>query len=130
MNETNRVVFVSAAILGFLALAIGAFGSHALTPLLIANDRVVTFETANQYHFYHALAMLFLSLLPVSKKTQKLHSFIYTSMLSGVIVFSGSLYLLSISDIRWLGAITPIGGLFLLFSWGLLIRYAYISSDN
>ena len=112
--------------MGALAVAIGAFGAHALKNLLEANNRLETFETASKYHFYHALALLFVGLLFSygSPRSMNLsgHFFIW-----GIIIFSGSLYLLCLTNIRWLGAITPIGGVLLILGWCAL---AYGISRN
>lgn len=127
MSKASRPIFLCATVLCFFAVAIGAFGAHALMAVLVDNGRVATFATASDYHFYHALAMLVLSVIPVSERTQKIRFMAFVSMLVGVIIFSGSLYLLCLTNFVWLGAITPIGGLFLLFSWGLLIKYSLIN---
>jgi len=114
----------SASVLCFLAVAIGAFGAHALMPILLEHNRVATFQTASDYHFYHALTLLFMSLLARSKLQLTLLRWAFVLMLAGLLIFSGSLYVLSITNITWMGAITPIGGLLLLLSWGFLICYA------
>jgi len=116
----------TAAVFCFLAVAIGAFGAHGLMPMLLENQRVATFETASSYHFYHALGLLFISLLSRVDKnaSTKLLNWVFVLMLLGALIFCGSLYILSITNMTWLGAITPIGGLLLLLSWGLLAWYA------
>lgn len=121
---TKKIMLCIAASMCLLAVAVGAFGAHGLMPLLLDNNRVMTFETANSYHFYHALGLLFLSLFVRVEGASKLLGWAFTLMLFGLLIFSGSLYILSITNVTWFGAITPIGGLLLLLSWGLLIRYA------
>lgn len=104
-----------AAVLGALLVALGAFGAHGLKPVLEANDTAAIWQTAVFYHAIHAVALLALALAGRASRL------ITTCWMGGVIVFSGSLYLLAITDMRWLGAITPIGGLALLAGWCLLV---------
>ena len=119
----NKPVFVCGAALAFFAVLIGAFGAHALEPVLLENNRLGTFDTANQYHFFHALALLMVGLIDPPKSLQRLAMFASFSLFWGVMIFSGSLYFLSLTNVAWLGAITPIGGVCFLFGWGLLIRF-------
>lgn len=101
----------------FFAVLIGAFGAHALTPLLLENKRIATFETANHYHFFHALALLLLGFSKKSTVLTKRAQWVFGLLFVGVVIFSGSLYALSITNIGLLGAVTPIGGTFLLCAW-------------
>ena len=105
-----RVLQIS-AILGFLAVLLGAFGAHALHDQLVANERLETWETAVFYHFVHTLVLLWLSnKSPVPKWPVIL-------FLAGIGIFSGSLYVLCLTQISKLGAITPLGGLALMGGW-------------
>jgi len=108
------MAFRISAALGFLAVGLGAFGAHGLDEVLTRNDRVDNWETAVQYHFVHVLIMCFLA------SREPLQRGPWFSFLVGVVVFSGTLYLLAVTNVTWLGAITPIGGLALLFGWGWL----------
>lgn len=113
----NRSYIQLAAILGMLAVGIGAFGAHGLEPTLEANGRTETFETAVKYHFYHALAILALA---IWLQVQPQHTFLKSVMgllVLGILIFSGSLYVLSLTSINWLGAITPIGGVAFIAGW-------------
>ena len=104
---------------GMLAVVFGAFGAHALKGRL---DEYATgvFETAVQYHFYHSLALLAVGIIALHQpQTALLRSSGWLFFL-GLVVFSGSLYLLSITGIRWLGAITPLGGLSFIAGWACL----------
>lgn len=113
----NKHYVQLAAILGMLAVGIGAFGAHGLERILEANGRTDTFETAVKYHFYHALAILSLAIwLHVQPQHVFLKSVIVLFFL-GILVFSGSLYALSLTGINWLGAITPIGGIAFIAGW-------------
>jgi uncharacterized membrane protein YgdD (TMEM256/DUF423 family) len=102
------------AILALLAVAFGAFGAHALKEI-VTPERLQTFETGVRYQMYHALALLMMSVLPL--KNYRAAWF----LLIGTIIFSGSLYILILSDIGIFGAITPIGGVLQIIGWVLLI---------
>ncbi|HKY91378.1 MAG TPA: DUF423 domain-containing protein [Nevskiaceae bacterium] len=113
-----QLSLAAGAILGFLAVALGAFGAHALKARL-APDLLAVWKTANEYHVYHALALVLVGLLARTTKVGLLGPTAVCFLL-GVLVFSGSLYVLALTGTRWLGAITPIGGLLLLAGWALL----------
>ena len=98
-----------------------AFGAHGLEDLLIENDRVDTFETAVKYQFYHSLALLFIGILMQTNQVKYL-TWATNFFAFGVLVFSGSLYVLSMTNFTLLGAITPIGGLFFIFGWLALYK--------
>ncbi|MBD8487686.1 DUF423 domain-containing protein [Echinicola sp. CAU 1574] len=109
-----------AAILGALSVAIGAFGAHGLAPVLEKMGRVDTFETAVKYQFYHTLAIFMVGLLQVKfGQSKALNASVY-AFLIGIIIFSGSLFILSTTGITWLGAITPVGGVAFIVGWVLL----------
>ena len=113
-------LFISlGALSGLLAVTFGAFGAHALRGRL--DDYAMgVFETAVQYHFYHALALVAVGLLALHHPhTALLRSSGWLFVL-GLVVFSGSLYALSLSGIKWLGAITPLGGLAFIAGWACL----------
>lgn len=104
--------------LGFIAVAFGAFGAHALKARL-SPEMLAVWKTANEYHFYHALALLLVGVLARQAKLPGL-DVSAGCFLAGIVVFSGSLYVLALSGTRWLGAITPIGGLLFLAGWAWL----------
>jgi len=108
---TNSVGLRIAAVLGFLAVALGAFGAHGLKDLLARNGTASIWEKAVLYHFIHAV-MLFI----VAGKTP-FQAGPWFSFLIGILIFSGSLYLLAFTNVRWLGAITPMGGVSFLVGW-------------
>jgi uncharacterized membrane protein YgdD (TMEM256/DUF423 family) len=108
---TNSVALRRAAVVGALAVALGAFGAHGLKDLLARNGTAAIWEKAVFYHFIHAL-MLF-----VLASRTPLHRGPWYSFLLGIIFFSGSLYVLAVTNVRWLGAITPMGGLSFLVGW-------------
>lgn len=119
-----RWVIQLGSVLGLLSVGIGAFGAHSLRARLEAAGRMDTFETAVKYQFYHALALVLVGIItqlmannPAALKTLNWSAY---SFVAGTLIFSGSLYILCLSGITWLGAITPIGGLFFLAGWALL----------
>ncbi len=111
----NAPLFRLAAILCFLAVALGAFGAHALKGTLTANDTTEIWKTAVLYHFLHALALLTLGAFPATNKVSPI------LFVTGIVIFSGSLYLLALTNVKWLGAITPLGGLCFLAGWICLV---------
>jgi len=108
-----------AATLGLLAVALGAFGAHGLENLLTHLDTTEIWKTASQYHFYHTLALLALAFAPWPAARSE---WVGRPWLYGILIFSGSLYLLAVTGWRWLGAITPIGGILLLLGWLFLLH--------
>lgn len=100
-----------AGVLGFLGVALGAFGAHQLAALLAANQTSSIWQTAVFYHLIHAVAALWAA---------GRHPSVVWLWAAGILIFSGSLYLLALTNVRWLGAITPIGGLLFLIGWGLV----------
>ena len=120
MNKNQ--VLIAGAVLGLLAVALGAFGAHALKPYLEETGRLDTFETAVKYHFYHALALFVLSVL-MRWEEHRLLKIAALLFLLGVIIFSGSLYALCMTNVGILGAVTPIGGVLLIAGWGFLIYF-------
>lgn len=102
-----------------IAVMLGAFGAHALKSRL-SSDMMDIFQTGVQYHFYHALGLLAVGLIAYHLPDSAWLKWSGWLMLAGIVIFSGSLYILSISGIKWLGAITPIGGTAFIFAWVLL----------
>jgi uncharacterized membrane protein YgdD (TMEM256/DUF423 family) len=107
-------LFRIAAALCFLAVALGAFGAHALKQILEAHGMLDVWNKAVLYHFIHAIALLILALYGFANRSA------WWLLFAGILVFSGSLYVMALTNIRWLGAITPIGGLCLLAGWAWL----------
>ena len=105
---------------GFLAVAMGAFGAHGLKDRLAELGQAATFQTAAQYQMYTALALLGLGLLVLTGRSSMAASIAGWALLLGSLIFSGSLYALSLTGLRWLGAITPIGGVAMLVGWAAL----------
>jgi uncharacterized membrane protein YgdD (TMEM256/DUF423 family) len=119
----STTAFRIAAVTGFLAVALGAFGAHGLHDLLEKNNTLDVWKTASSYHLAHSVLLLFLATLRPMPKLP------WILILCGVIIFSGSLYLLAVTGMHWLGAITPIGGLSLLAGW-LALALGKVESEK
>jgi len=121
---TGPIFWIRAAsVMMFLAVAIGAFAAHGLKDVLSAEMKAV-FETGVRYHMAHALALFAVAWLS-DRFPSKGVSIAGWCFLLGIILFSGSLYALSLTGIRQLGAITPLGGLLFLAGWSCLLFAAY-----
>ena len=107
---------IVAAVNGFLAVAFGAFAAHGLSGKIDAHA-LQTFETGARYHMYHALAI---GLAAITARGVALANLSAWFFLAGIVLFSGSLYLLAVTGVRTLGIITPFGGLSFLIGWALL----------
>ena len=115
-----RLLFAIGALAALLAVALGAFGAHALRPRFEAQPALAdTYETAVHYHVYHALALLAVG-LAATRWPSPLLTWAGYAFVGGLLLFSGSLYLLSLTGARWLGIITPLGGVGFLAGWLLL----------
>ncbi|MEL6136219.1 MAG: DUF423 domain-containing protein [Cyanobacteria bacterium J06628_6] len=114
-----RMFIAIAALLGMLSVAGGAFGAHALKDQL-SEKALSTFELGARYQMYHALVLLLVALLLVQRPDATGLVYAGWAFIVGVLIFSGSLYALSLSGIKLLGAITPIGGVALIAGWLLL----------
>ncbi|MEF8816735.1 MAG: DUF423 domain-containing protein [Salinibacter sp.] len=106
------------ALTALIAVALGAFGAHGLEGR-VSPDRVDTFRTGVQYQMYHALALLFVGWAAAQGWGPLLH-WAGSCFVAGIVVFSGSLYVLVLTDTGWLGAITPLGGVAFIVGWALL----------
>jgi uncharacterized membrane protein YgdD (TMEM256/DUF423 family) len=114
-----NALLLTAAVSGLTAVGFGAFGAHALKARL-DSDLLAIYQTGVQYHFYHTLALLAVVLLSLHAPRQALLQWSGWLFVVGILIFSGSLYLLALSGVRWLGAITPIGGVAFIGGWLLL----------
>lgn len=127
----NKKIAITAAIFGIAAVILGAFGAHGIKPR-VSTAELETWQTAVQYHFYHTFALLFLSLLPSQQKLVKFSGWCF---ISGILLFSGSLYIMALKNIlnltnaSFLGPVTPVGGLFFIAGWFLLILAASKNDD-
>ena len=119
MNANAQSIVITGALFAFLGVALGAFGAHALKARLTA-EMLAVYQTGVQYHLAHALGIVLIGVLVQRLPASRWLPVAAWTMTTGVIVFSGSLYALSISGIRMLGAVTPLGGLALLAAWLLV----------
>lgn len=127
----NRTIFLTGIVFGILAVILGAFGAHGLEKLIDA-DAISTFETGVTYQMYHALFLLILG--TTSRLPEKSKKWIYYLIISGIIMFSFSIYFLATNaltpfDFKTIGFITPIGGLLLICGWALLGYRAHRQFD-
>src|SRR2546427_6092894 len=104
-----------AAALCFAAVALGAFGAHALKDTLHTHGMLDVWNKAVLYHFIHAIALFVLALYGTANRGA------WWLLFAGIFLFSGSLYLMALTNLRWLGAVTPLGGLCFLAAWASLI---------
>jgi uncharacterized membrane protein YgdD (TMEM256/DUF423 family) len=111
VNATATRIAASA---GFLAVLLGAFGAHGLKDVLAQNGTAAIWDKAVFYHFIHAVMLFLLA------RQKHFIAGAWWSFLAGIVIFSGSLYLLAVTNLKWLGAITPFGGASFLIGWGLL----------
>jgi len=120
---TNTTATRIAATAGFLAVTLGAFGAHGLKELLAQNGTAAIWEKAVFYHFIHAVMLFILA------ERKPLAAGAWWCFLAGILIFSGSLYLLAVTGLHWLGAITPFGGASFLAGWAWLFGSAAKNSS-
>lgn len=136
----NKKLLAVAGISGAMCVALGAMGAHALKEKL-PSENLQTFETAVRYQFYHTLAIILVVILPIAIGTEKINSkflnYSSTLFIAGIILFSFSLYFLALrplmgisnEEMKWIGAITPFGGLSFILAW-LMLSFAAIKSNK
>ncbi|MGI9281877.1 MAG: DUF423 domain-containing protein [Endozoicomonas sp.] len=119
----TRLYLLLGALCGLLAVVLGAFGAHALKAQL--SERYMdVWATATDYQFYHSLALVLVAILSIQFKDSSKLKWSARLFLLGIILFSGSLYILAITGIGWLGAITPLGGVAFMLGWLFLAIFA------
>ncbi|OUR98298.1 hypothetical protein A9Q86_14705 [Flavobacteriales bacterium 33_180_T64] len=129
----NKKILVTGSLLGLIAIILGAFGAHGLKSL-ISIESIQTFETGVRYQMYHALFLLFIG--SYSSLIEKKKQIVFYMVLLGVLLFSGSIYMLATNeltnfDFKRIGFITPLGGLLLIIAWIiLLINFLKIKADK
>ncbi|MEP2650784.1 MAG: DUF423 domain-containing protein [Paraglaciecola sp.] len=117
-----KLILFFAAFSGMLSVILGAFAAHGLKGKL-SDQMLDTFQVGVQYQMYHSLALILLVIL-YRQMPQSLMIYSAGFMVAGIIFFSGSLYVLAITQIKWFGPITPLGGLFFIVGWALLLASA------
>lgn len=115
----HKSFMITGALLAALAVGMGAFGAHGLKSQLSV-EMMSVYKTAVEYHMYHALGLFLTGLLLKLYPSGNLIIWAAVLMMAGLVLFSGSLYVLSISGLRWLGAITPFGGTAFILAWILI----------
>ncbi|MCB4798484.1 DUF423 domain-containing protein [Neotamlana laminarinivorans] len=128
----TRKIIITGALFGLISIVLGAFGAHGLKNL-ISSDSIQTFETGVKYQMYHALLLLFIA--NTNYISQKTKTIIFYLILVGTIFFSGSIYALATNTLssfnfKTIGFITPIGGMFLILAWGLMLIAFLKNSQN
>ena len=120
MMQDAKPFLLLGGINAMLAVIFGAFGAHALKTRL-DTDLLAVYQTGVHYHFYHALGLLIVGIITYQFPPSLWFRISGWLMFSGILLFSGSLYILSITQVRWLGAITPLGGMAFILAWLALV---------
>jgi len=115
----SKSLIITGSLFMALAVAFGAFGAHIVQDLLTP-ERFQVYQTGVEYHFYHALGLLLLSAVSFHISDSKWITLSGIAFIAGIIIFSGSLYFLTLTDTGWLGAITPLGGIAFILGWVFL----------
>ena len=124
----TRGWLVTTGIAGFTGVAMGAFGAHGLKHV-VAPELLAVYQTGVQYHLWHALGLGLVTLLKGQAASSRPLAWAAWLMFAGIVLFSGSLYLLAVSGIRWLGMITPFGGMALLAAWVCVAVHGWRESE-
>ncbi|PHQ25541.1 hypothetical protein CLH62_13540 [Marinobacter guineae] len=111
---------MAGGVLALLAVMAGAFGAHGLRGL-VSERGLEVFQTAVTYQMYHSIALVLVAILAALGLSRKLLGWAAGFYLAGILLFSGSLYLLVLTEIRWIGPVTPLGGVCFMVGWALLI---------
>ncbi len=122
MNSKPNRILLAGAILAALGVALGAFGAHALRATL-DERHLGWWQTGVQYQMWHAVALVALAAVPLPRIGPAV-----VLLSAGTVLFSGSLYAMAITDVRWLGAVTPVGGLLMIAGWALVVWRAFVQS--
>lgn len=123
----SNIIIGLGAVSAFIAVSAGAFGAHGLKQVLDA-DMMTVYQTAVDYQMFHSIGLLVIGVLD-RVSPRHCHRIAAWTMLAGILIFSGSLYMLSISGIRWLGMVTPVGGLAFLAAW-LVLALGYLAGGR
>jgi len=122
--EPLRPALVLGALFALLAVMAGAFGAHGLRGVVDARGLEV-FQTAVTYQIYHSLALILVAILPVAGLSRRLLGIAAGFFVAGILLFSGSLYLLVLTDLRWIGPVTPVGGIGFMVGWILVLMAGF-----
>ena len=124
-----NLALILTAVNGFLVVLLGAFGAHGLENML-GPERLETWNTSVQYHMFHTLALFGLGLLGLNYPENVLLKRCASLFLAGIVIFSGSLYVLALTGLSWLGMITPLGGLAFLGAWICLLIALFKNKES
>ena len=119
-----RPALVLGALFALLAVMAGAFGAHGLRGVIDERGLEV-FQTAVTYQVYHSLALILVAILPVAGLSRRLLGIAAGFFVAGILLFSGSLYLLVLTDLRWMGPVTPVGGIGFMVGWILVLMAGF-----
>jgi len=122
--EPLRPALVLGALFALLAVMAGAFGAHGLRGVIDERGLEV-FQTAVTYQIYHSLALILVAILPVAGLSRRLLGIAAGFFVAGILLFSGSLYLLVLTDLRWMGPVTPVGGIGFMVGWILVLMAGF-----
>ena len=117
--QLSKIFLLLGSLNALLAVLLGAFGAHGLK-MRLTEDMLAIFNTGVHYHFFHALGIIAVGLIALNLPPSVWFKWSGWLMFAGIVLFSGSLYVLSIMNLRWLGAITPFGGTAFIFAWLIL----------
>ena len=120
MTSTAKLFLILGSLNAVLVVLLGAFGAHGLKAKLTA-EMLAVYQTGVHYHMFHALGLLAVGLVATQIPASAYLKWSGWLMLAGIVLFSGSLYVLSVSGLRWLGMVTPFGGLAFILSWTLFV---------
>jgi uncharacterized membrane protein YgdD (TMEM256/DUF423 family) len=123
-GKMSKAFLILGSVNAMLAVMLGAFGAHGLRGRL-SEAMLAVYHTGVQYHFYHALGLILIGLLALHLPASGLLKAAGWVMFAGVVLFSGSLYVLALTQLRWLGMVTPVGGVAFIIAWGLLTVAVY-----
>lgn len=116
--NTAKLILITSGVFGGLAVLLGAFGAHGLKKM-VSPEMIAVFKTGVDYQFYHtfAIALVGLSLITQGTDPGKWLVWAFVAFVVGIVLFSGSLYMLALTQIKFFGPITPLGGLFFIMGW-------------
>ncbi len=123
-----RSIIAAGAVFMALAVVFGAFGAHIVQDMLTP-DRFEVYKTGVEYHFYHSLGLLLLGVIMMKMPGNRWLVWSGYSLMAGILIFSGSLYVLTLTDTGWLGAVTPLGGVAFILGW-IFLAVGVLKADS
>ena len=131
-TQQSRTALILAGIFGLIGIGLGALGAHGLRPTLLARGTAIAFETGARYHMFHVLAIFVAAvwLRGAAGTTATCAKWAVWLWAVGIVLFSGSLYWLALGGPRWLGPVTPVGGVAFMAGWALVLVAAFAKSES